>query len=553
MPAPNPIEPVDYLFKTEPYQHQREAFMLQRDIKHFALLMGMGTGKTKLTLDTVAYNYDRGRIDILIVVAPKGVHRNWIEKEIPEHLPDWTNYRAATWMSPSKAKVADRKAVEHVLEPGFEGLRVIAFNMEAFRDSTKCPAAKLIRKIVNSLRVFMVIDESSKIKTPGSKRTMALRTLGKYTTAKRILTGTPVTQGPLDLYSQFNFLDPNILGFDNFITFKHYFAEWERELNMQRYREINANRQARGLPPDPEAGMYETLTGYKNIETLKKLIAPHSYRITKEECLDLPEKIYMSRFVEMSDEQRKIYNKIVRQSIIELEGEQVTINHVLTKLLRLQQVLGGFVPIEEFGESEPIPGPNLRIESLMDMIGESNGKWIIWARFRAEIKAIQAALWEGYGAFSAVMYYGDVKDEDRTRAINRFQGEQPIIENHAVVGKEPIPDHEQARFFIGQQHSGGYGLTLTAAENVDYYSNDFSLEARLQSEDRAHRIGQDKHVTYTDQECPGTVDSKIISALKNKMNLADMVTGDSIRLRALTGGSADIIAGQTLQDLFAEV
>jgi SNF2 family DNA or RNA helicase len=189
----------------------------------------------------------------------------------------------------------------------------------------------------------------------------------------------------------------------------------------------------------------------------------------------------------------------------------------------------------------------------MDMIGESNGKWIIWARFRAEIKAIQAALWEGYGAFSAVMYYGDVKDEDRTRAINRFQGEQPIIENHAVVGKEPIPDHEQARFFIGQQHSGGYGLTLTAAENVDYYSNDFSLEARLQSEDRAHRIGQDKHVTYTDQECPGTVDSKIISALKNKMNLADMVTGDSIRLRALTGGSADIIAGQTLQDLFAEV
>ncbi len=553
MPAPNPIEPVDYLFKTEPYKHQRDAFNLQRDLKNFALLMGMGTGKSKLALDTGAYNYDRDRIDIIVICAPKGVHRNWIEKEIPEHLPEWTNYRAATWVTPSKSKVADRKAVEHVLDPKFEGLRVIAFNLEAFRDSTRCPAAKLMRKIINALRVFMILDESSKIKTPGAKRTMALRTLGKYTEAKRILTGTPVTQGPLDLYSQFNFLDPDILGFDNFITFKHYFAEWERELNMGEYRRINADRRARGLAPNEEAGMYETLTGYKNLETLKKLIAPHSYRITKEECLDLPEKIYMSRFVEMSDEQRKIYNKIVRSSIIEMEGQQITINHVLTKLLRLQQVIGGFVPVEEFGEAQPIPGPNQRIESMMDMIGESSGKWIIWARFRAEIKAIKSALSAEYGPGSAVMYYGDVNDEDRSRAIHRFQGERPIIENHAIVGKEPIPDHEQARFFIGQQHSGGYGLTLTAAENVDYYSNDFSLEARLQSEDRAHRIGQDKHVTYTDQECPGTVDSKIISALKSKMSLADLITGDSTRLRALTGGSASIIAGQTLQDLFAEV
>ena len=553
MPAPNPIEQIDYLYKTEPYEHQAAVFKQSRDLKNFALLMGMGTGKSKVVLDTAAYNYQKDRIDILIVAAPKGVHRNWIMKEIPAHLPDWTKYRAATWVSPSKAKVADKKAIEHVLDPKFEGFRIIAVNLEAFRDSTRCPVAKLMRSIINSLRVFMVIDESSKIKTPGAKRTMALRTLGKYVKSKRILTGTPVTQGPLDLFAQFNFLDPNILGFDNFTTFSHYFAEWEREINMGRMREINAQRRARGQAPDPDAGAYETITGYKNLNVLKKLIAPHSFRITKEECLDLPKKIYMSRFVEMSDEQRKVYNKIVRQSIIEMEGQQIAINHVLTKLLRLQQVLGGFVPVEEFGEAQPIPGPNLRVNSLMDMIGESGGKWIIWARFRAEIKAINSALSAEYGPRSVVMYYGDIKDDDRTEAVNRFQGERPIIENHAVVGTELVPESEQARFFIGQQHSGGYGLTLTAAENVDYYSNDFSLEARLQSEDRAHRIGTKHAVTYTDQECPGTVDSKIIAALQNKMSLADLITEDNMRLRELKGGSAATIGGDVLTDLFAEV
>lgn len=542
MAAPNPIEIIDFNFKTEPFNHQREVFMRSRDLRNFALLMGMGTGKSKVVLDSAAYNYDRDRIDILVVVAPKGVHRNWIVKEVPAHLADWTNYRAATWVSPTKAKVSDRKAVDHVLDPKHSGFRVLAINMEAFRDSTRCPAAKLMRMITNSLRVMLVIDESSKIKTPGAKRTQALRTLGKYVASKRILTGTPVTQGPLDLYAQFSFMDNAILGFDNFTTFKHFFAEWEKETNWNTARRINADRAARGLPPKHDAGEYETLCAYKNLDILKNLIAPHSYRITKEECVDLPDKIYMSRYVELTDEQRRIYNQIVRQSVIELDGQKVAVNHVLTRLLRLQQVLGGFIPVEEYGESQPIPGANPRIESLLDMIEESSGKWIIWARFRAEIKAIKFALDEKFGRSSAVMYYGDVNDQERALAIDRFQGERSVLENNACVGTEPLPEKEQARFFIGQQHSGGYGLTLTAAENVVYYSNDFSLEARLQSEDRAHRIGQKKHVTYIDLEVPGTVDTKIIEALRGKINVADLITDDNNRLREAR-----------LKDLFAVV
>jgi SNF2 family DNA or RNA helicase len=548
MPSPVTIHREDYAFKTQPYAHQREAFMLSRDILNFALLMGMGTGKSKVAIDTAAYNYDLNRIDCLIVIAPKGVHRNWIDKEVPVHMPDWTNYRAATWTA--KMRVAQKKAVNHVLDPEHKGLRVIAMNIEGFTNSRTCKPAKFLRPILNALRCLVVIDESSKIKTPGAKRTAALRHLGNHATAKRILTGTPVTQGPLDIYSQFAFLDRDILGFDNFTTFKNYFAEWEQEINRERNIEINRQRYQRGQEADPDAGAYQVLRGYRNIETLKKLIQPHSYRITKEECTDIPPKVFVPRIVELSDEQRRVYNRVVKDSIIELDGRELTVNNVLTRLLRLQQVVGGFVPVEEFGDPEPIPGPNNRIESLLTMTEETAEKFIIWARFKAEIRAILSRLRETHGPASAVAYYGDVNDDDRAEAVNRFQGQRPIVENGVVKGHEEIVPTDQARFFVGQQQSGGYGLTLTAGTQVVYYSNTFSFEDRMQSEDRAHRIGQRNVVTYTDLEALGTIDRKIMRALKSKLDMADMVTEDSKRL---SEGRSNLTDPEVVADLFATV
>lgn len=212
----------DYIWKTDPYDHQREVFLRSRSLEEFALLMGMGTGKTKVSLDTAAYNYQHGTIDFLVVIAPNGVHRNWVSREIPAHLPEWTNYRAAVWASYMKKK--ENQAVEDLFDQEFTGLRIIALNIEAFKDSTTCKAAKVVRKICNAYKVMMVIDESSKIKTPGAKRTKALINLGKHAVLRRILTGTPVTNSPLDIFSQFRFLGDS-LGFDNFYSFKHYFGK----------------------------------------------------------------------------------------------------------------------------------------------------------------------------------------------------------------------------------------------------------------------------------------------------------------------------------------
>jgi SNF2 family DNA or RNA helicase len=536
MSEPVPVHAEDYAWKTEPYKHQREIFLASRDCVSYGLLMGMGTGKSKIVIDTAAYNFYHGRINCLVVVAPKGVHRNWIMKEVPIHMPDWTNYRGAVWSSDMRVK--EKRAVEHVLEPGFEGLRVIAVNLEGFTNSVACRPAKFLRPILNSLNVMMIVDESSKIKTPGAKRTKAMYHLGTHSVCRRILTGTPVTNSPFDIYSQFRFLDPSILGFDNFVSFKKYFAEWETEF--------------RYIPGRDEKQEYEALVAYKNLDLLKELIKPHSSRITKEECLDLPDKIYQIRYVELSEDQRKVYNRLIQDSVIEMEGQNVPVANILTRLLRLQQIIGGFVPEEEFGVAQPIGKSNPRIQSVLDILEEAEGKVIIWARFRPELAAIEAALKKEYGPTSTVCYHGGVEDADRSEAEILFQGERPILdeETHQVIRIDPVPEVEQAQYFVGNQQSGGFGLTLTAATTVIYFSNSFSLEDRLQSEDRAHRIGQHHPVNYVDLECRGTIDTKIITALQKKMNLADMVTEDSQRIHET---KRDEVIAEVVQQLFALV
>jgi len=496
------IETEDYLWKTDPYKHQRKVFLRSRDEEAFAYLMGMGTGKTKVTIDVAAWNYKIGTINCLLVIAPNGVHRNWTRYddfnpgECQVHMPDWTDYKAIHWVSPNDIRAQHKKDLEAFFDPEWKGLRVISMNVEAFRDSTKCPAAKFVRLLINSFNILVAVDESSKIKTPGAKRTRALTVLARHCTMRRILTGTPVTNGPLDIYSQFQFLGGNLLGFDNFFSFKHYFAAWVKQTF-----EDKAGRKRE----------FEELVGYRNIDELNALIDAHSFRITKEECLDLPPKIFQTRYVELSPKQRKHYNTIAERSLIELDnGEEMSIQNVLTKALRLQQVVGGFLPTEELGETTPIEDSNARILVMKDIIEETEGKVIIWARFRPELALIEQTLRKEFGADAVVSYHGGVDKETREKNVNAFQ-------------------KGVARFFVGQQHSGGYGLTLHAASDVIYFSNDFSLEARLQSEDRAHRIGQTKAVNYTDIECLGTIDSKIIAALRAKLNLADMVTRDSVR------------------------
>jgi len=294
------------------------------------------------------------------------------------------------------------------------------------------------------------------------------------------MTGTPVTKGPEDVYSQFKFLDPHILGYDSFYSFRARYCVMGGYENKQ-------------------------IVSYQNVDELTKNIEGHSFRVLKKDCLDLPDKIYQRHPVDLSPKQRKLYDQLRKEFIAELEGEHIDAPETITRLLRLQQIVCGWFPTEE--EVKPIDEKNPRMQALLDILSDIDTKVIIWARFKADLRAIERALGD-----LAVAYHGDVSNDQRAIAVERFQNDPKV------------------RYFIGQPQSGGIGLTLTAAECAIYYSNSFDLETRLQSEDRCHRIGTKNNVTYIDIEAPKTIDSKIIKALQSKKSLADVVTKDPISL-----------------------
>jgi SNF2 family DNA or RNA helicase len=502
----------DFLFKTKPFAHQGKAFAMSRDRENYALLMEMGTGKTKVTIDNAGWLYSKGKINFLLVAAPNDVQRNWIEREIPAHLPDWIERRSCVW-SGNMLK-ADWDDFHSLFDPDFHGLRIMAVNFEQFsvgeKKWTRASPRKdhpyfgqALRSIFNAFRVMFVVDESSKIKTPGVLRTKRIINVGESAAYRRILTGT--LGGPLEAYSQFQFLDPDIIGFRNFYGYKHHFADWQKRRFQPK---------AGGKPRE-----FEELVGYRNIDELQEKIGRHSYRVLKKDCLDLPDKIYMRRTVHMTPDQKKKYDLLKKNSILELKkalttGEKhVPVASVLTRYLRLQQIIGGWLPDIEHPDKPALPifdkpENNPRMKVLLDVVEQnSDQQVIIWARFRAEIEAITDILNSVYGKGSAVSFYGGTDKDARKEAIDGFQA-------------------GDIKFFVANPHSGGYGLTLTAATCVIYYSNDFSLEARLQSEDRCHRIGQTSKVLYVDLESEGTIDTRILEALLNKKELADIVVGD---------------------------
>jgi SNF2 family DNA or RNA helicase len=332
---------------------------------------------------------------------------------------------------------------------------------------------------------MIILDESSRIKNFKAKRTKAILKLSQQAKYKRILTGTPITQNAMDLYPQFQFLDPEILGFQSFVAFRNYFCVMERSYNRRARKE------------------YETIVGFQNLEKLQKLIKPHSVRVMKEQCLDLPEKTYETIPVQMSAEQKRMYKKLKDDLIVTHEDGSITTAMLpITMLLRFSQITGGYINTDD-GETISLDNPKIKVleETLQDL----QGSVIIWARFRAEIKAIAKMLKD-----DCVTYFGDTTSDQRERAIADFQ-----------AGRK--------KYFIGNPQAGGLGITLTKASTAIYYSNSYSLEDRLQSQDRCYRIGQDKKVLYLDLVMENTVDVKVEHALKNKQDLASLVNENNLK------------------------
>jgi len=470
-----------YKFKTEPYEHQLEALKRSWNKKEYAYFMEMGTGKSKVLIDNIAILYDKGGINGAVIIAPKGVYRNWSGKEIPAHMPDHVERHVGVW-NPAPTKLQKRELMK-LFEVSPE-LKILIINVEAF--STKKGVA-FVEKFILAHNTLIAVDESTTIKNPKAQRTKNLLKLAINSKYRRILTGFPVTQSPLDLYSQSAFLSTQLLGYSSYYSFQNRYAKViNRSMGQRTFRQV---------------------VGYQNIEELTDNVKEFSYRVLKKECLDLPDKVYQRREVELTPEQKKIYKQLKDYAIAQLESsELVSVTSVLTQILRLHQVVCGFV---KHDQGEEVEIKNNRLDELLDVLAEAQGKVIIWANYQYDIKRILKTLQETVGPQAVATYYGATPDDERQSIIKEFQD----------------PD-SPLTYLISNVQTGGYGITLTEASTVVYYSNNYDLEKRLQSEDRAHRIGQVNKVTYIDLVSKGTVDEKIVKALRNKLDLAQEVLGD---------------------------
>jgi SNF2 family DNA or RNA helicase len=358
-------------------------------------------------------------------------------------------------------------------------------NVEAFSTTKGCEFAK---KFLDSHRTLMAVDESTTIKNPDAKRTKNICNLSILSKYRRILTGSPVTKSPLDLYKQCDFLKEELLGHGSYYTFRTRYAIMK-----------TANFGGKSI---------QIVVGYKNLDELSEKLRPFSYRVLKDDCLDLPDKIYMKRTVQLSSEQKKVYEQMKQMALAEMNGKMMSTATVLTQLMRLHQITCGHFTADD-GSIQKIKSN--RLDELMDVLEEIEGKVVIWAHYQNDVETIVEHLKKKYGDNSIVDYYGRTRPENRQSNIDKFQKD------------------EGCRFFIGTPATGGYGITLTQASNVIYYSNGYDLEKRMQSEDRAHRIGQKKSVTYVDMIADDTVDEKIVKSLRKKVNIATQIMGEELK------------------------
>jgi SNF2 family DNA or RNA helicase len=473
---------MNYKFKTKPYKHQMTALEKSWNKQNFAYFMEMGTGKTKVLIDNMSMLYDKGKVDGALIIAPKGVIKTWYEQELPAHLPNHIENVTVLW----QANIT--KGQQEKLESLFEtetDLHILIMNVEALSTDK---GVKFAAKFLNSHKVIMAIDESTTIKTPTAKRTKNIIGLGKYAKYKRIMTGSPVTKNPLDLYSQCEFLDPYLLDFTSYYAFRNRYAEMK-----------TMHLRGRSI---------QVVDEFKNLGELSDTVKTFSERILKEDCLDLPPKNFTKRHIVLTSEQRKAYDQMKKAAMAVLNGKVTTTMTVLTQLMRLHQITCGHFTADD-GSIQLIE--NNRIKELMNVLEETEGKAIIWANYQRDITNIIQNIVKVYGPGSVVDYYGLTPQEERQDNIKKFQND------------------ENCRFIVGTTQTGGYGITLTQANTVIYYSNGYDLEKRLQSEDRAHRIGQTKSVTYVDLIAEDTVDEKIVKALRDKINIASEVLGEELK------------------------
>ena len=473
---------MNYKFKTKPYAHQLKALEMSWNKEVFAYFMEMGTGKSKVLLDNISMLYDKGKINGALIIAPKGVYKNWFDSEIPTHLVNHINKEVVLWQALINQKQKDK--LDTLFKPEVD-LHVLLMNVEAL--STK-KGVDFANKFLISHNSLIAVDESTTIKNPSAKRTKNILKLASLSKYRRILTGSPVTKSPLDLYTQCLFLDEYLLDYSSYYAFRTRYAVMR-----------SANFNGRSV---------QIVVGYRHLDELAEKLKSFSYRVLKDECLDLPDKTFMKRIIQLTPDQKKLYTQMKQMALAEMNGKMITTSTALTQLMRMQQITCGYFKADD-GTTQEIN--NNRIDELIDVLGEIEGKTVIWAHWQNDVKHIIKAVVKEYGEGCCVDYYGLTPQSERQDNINKFQNDPKV------------------RFFIGTPATGGYGITLTAASNMIYYSNGYDLEKRQQSEARIDRIGQKKPMTYIDILAEDTVDERIVKALRKKVNIATQIMGEELK------------------------
>lgn len=480
----------NYEYKTPPRAHQRKELEEHGDDLFRAIFWEMRVGKSKLTIDNIAYKYLQGDINGALIVAPNGVDLNWLLDEIPAHLPDNVMKQSRIFRFSSKKSGTKWHKEEVKWNREHSGLAWLIMSYDAFMTQEGKEAALLF---LEQRRCFYVLDESVSIKTPGAKRTMRIVRTAHRAKYRRILDGYPSPNGAFDLYSQFKFLDSDfwkLHNWDSFGMFKYYFGVYdEAKRNYKTGQD------------------YQILLGYQNLEELNKIIEPHTSRLLQKDVLNVPPKNYMFRYFELSSKQRELYDQLENEYKTWLDsGELITANLAIVRELRLQQISCGYLPI---GEGEPIhviEGKNPRLEMMEECLENQNEKTIIWARYKLDIKFIEDMLRSKKNC-KFVTYTGDTDDDNRIKAKQDFQ-------------------KGDAQYFIGTPSAAGVGITLHAARNSYYYSNSYNLRHRKQSEERAITDGQTHALNVVDLVGHDTRDKKIILSLCGKMDISDVILGD---------------------------
>lgn len=477
-----------YVPRLPPYAHQREALDKMRGREAFALLMSMRTGKTAVTITDWATMVDADEVEDILVIAPGGVYKTW-KGEFAKHLSEnaMDNTITHTWQSGGTSHHdKSLKLFLGVQETGVA--RAMMINVEALSSVEK--AREAVTTFLSQRRAVVATDESTTIKSPTARRSkFIIQKLAPLAAYRRILSGLPTPRSPLDLFSQFEFLDWRILGHKSYYSFRARYAV---------VKKMGFGGRAVNI-----------VVGYRNTDELWSLIAPHSYRVTLDQVRQAAPPVYAMREVKMTEEQERIYRELKEFATAAIEADKhVTATAVITQILRLHQLLCGHVTDDDTGEVHDVP--ENRTAELLRVLEDYDGKAIVWCSYDHDVRKVSERLKKEYGERAVARFWGGNRDT-REEEESRFKSDP------------------ECRFEVATPDAGGKGRTWSVADLHIFYSSKNNLEHRDQAEMRAEAVDKYEQATRIDLMVPGTVEEKIIQALRDKIDMATAITGDNYR------------------------